>query len=517
MSFTGGTNAVFTYRTGNDKDTATLSCYLPKTLKRVMITDESNIACGAFEQCSCLTNIVLNDGITSVGDFSFSECSGLTSIEVPEGVTNIGNSAFRDCVGLVSLVVPDSVVSIGQYAFQGCSSLSEVDIPASVRIGYKAFDGCPAEENITYTDVAPQIRNVTAKQRYPWNGKVDITFEVVGDVTAGLAAHDIPALTLVAIDRTTGAKFTAKESVCYGDVGYAEGPHHVIWDMGAQGLVCTSGEMMFTVAYETAEYCIIDLSAGSNASSYTVKYLADKPVGGWTDEYKTTKLALRLIMPGSFTGKPFYGDSYTVAITKAHYCGVFEITQKQYELIMGSKPSSFTGDTLPVEKVSYNAIRGSSNGSKWPSASTVDSSSFIGRLRARTGLDFDLPTEAQWEYACRAGTVSAYYWGDTLNGSYVWYSDNSGKVTHPVGTKRANAWGLYDMSGNVSEWCLDWYGSLSNKMTDPVGPSSGSERVLRGDNFRCQYANNYFSSSSRSKSSPAYVKDYVGLRVVVNL
>jgi len=518
VSFTGGTNAVFTYRTGNDKDTATLSCYLPKTLKRVMITDESNIACGAFEQCSCLTNIVLNDGITSVGDFSFSECSGLTSIVVPVGVTNIGNSAFRNCVGLVSLVVPDSVVSIGQYAYQGCSSLSEVDIPASVRIGYKAFDGCPAEESITYSVVAPQIRNVTAKQRYPWNGKVDITFEVVGDVTAGLPEWYMPPyISVSALKQADGAKYEASNMAMSGDTETMVGVHHVVWDLNKQGLEIKSEDVVFSVAYAVRHkpYCVIDLSGGASASSYPVSYLTDIPLVGWTDEYKTAKLVLRLIEPGSFK----MGGSHDVTLTKPFYCGVFEVTQRQWELVTGSNPCSSTsygkGNSYPVHLVSYNMIRGISTGSGWPASSAVDSSSFLGKLRARTGLDFDLPTEAQWEYACSAGTTTTYSYGNSANGNYMWYGSNSGSLSHEVGTKLPNPWGLYDMHGNVWEWCLDWYASSLSGGTEPKGYSSGANRVVRGGGWNRNAS--YCTSSYRYNGGPSYVYSSYGFRLVRTL
>jgi formylglycine-generating enzyme required for sulfatase activity len=106
----------------------------------------------------------------------------------------------------------------------------------------------------------------------------------------------------------------------------------------------------------------------------------------------------------------------------------------------------------------------------------------MGKLRARTGLDFDLPTEAQWEYACRAGTTTTYSYGNSADGNYMWYDSNSNSKTHVVGTKQPNLWGLYDMHGNVSEWCLDWYGTLSYG-TDPKGSSSGSNRVKRGGSW----------------------------------
>jgi uncharacterized repeat protein (TIGR02543 family) len=255
-------------------------------------------------------------------------------------------------------------------------------------------------------------------------------------------------------------------------------------------------------------YCVIDLSAGVNAVSYPVTYLSDVPAGGWTDEYKTTKLVLRRIEPGSFK----MNGSYDVTITKAFYCGVFEVTQKQYELVTGSKPSNFSGDKLPVEKVSWNMVRGNSDTYNWPTIKTVDPNSFIGRIQARTGLNFDLPTEAQWEYACRAGTITTYYWGDSMDGAYAWYSGNSSSKTHIVGTRTPNEWGLYDMSGNVWEWCLDWYDVISNSN----GPDSGIYRILRGGGF-CH--DDYICNSNfRDVKSEPYGSHWCGgFRLVGNL
>lgn len=229
-------------------------------------------------------------------------------------------------------------------------------------------------------------------------------------------------------------------------------------------------------------YCVIDLSAGASAKSYSVEYVSAEPSGGWSDVHKTTKLVLRRVEKGSFsmlsTGK--------TSISKDFYVGVFEVTQKQYELVMGSNPASGygVGDALPVYKVSYDDIRGSSTGAGWPISSAVDNESFLGKLRARTSIEFDLPTEAQWEYACRAGTTGKYYWtGAGLSTSLcAWYISNSGSVTHEVGTKRSNDWGIFDMSGNVSEWCRDWYSSTLAYGNDPKGAASASynRRVIRG-------------------------------------
>ena len=339
-----------------------------------------------------------------------------------------------------------------------------------------------------------EIRNVIAKQRYPWNGKVDIAYTVTGDLAAGLPSDMNPVLLVSATNCEVGTSYAASVTALSGDTGTAEGVHHVVWDLNAQGLEFKSDDVVFTVAYATPQYCVIDLSRGANASSYPISYLSSIPFGGWSDEYKTTKLVLLLIEPGSFMMEGWC----QVTLTKPFYCGVFEVTQRQWELVMGSNPCSTTsygrGNSYPVHYVSYEMIRGSSNGAQWPTSSAVDSRSFIGKLRAKTGINgFDLPTEAQWEYACRAGTTTTYSYGDTANGDYMWYYNNSNSRSHLVGTMLPNQWGVYDMHGNVWEWCLDWLGDLTSGVVDPMGPSSGSRRVARGGSWK-SYADSCPSS-----------------------
>ena len=264
-------------------------------------------------------------------------------------------------------------------------------------------------------------------------------------------------------------------------------------------------------------YCVIDISGGVSASSYPVTYLDSCPLTGWSDEYKTTKILLRRIEPGEVK----VGGTKPVSLTKEFYMGVFEITQKQYQLVMGNNPSSYKGDMRPVEYVSWNDIRGNSSTYNWPNVTTVYSSSFIGKLQAKTGLNFDLPTESQWEYACRARTTSDYNdggsTGDDLkmlgrfNGNLAEGRGGYGEHT-TVGSYMPNAWGLYDMHGNVLEWCLDWYGGLNgDAVTDWTGASSGSDRVRRGGswNLSAEFAR----SSSRNGYAPSGRDNAYGIRL----
>ena len=183
------------------------------------------------------------------------------------------------------------------------------------------------------------------------------------------------------------------------------------------------------------------------------------------------------------------------------YIGKYEVTQAQWKAVMGSNPSSFKGDNLPVEHVSWNEVQ-----------------EFIRKLNAATGKQYRLPTEAEWEFACRGGLKSAHYkysGSNNLN-DVGWYSDNSGNTTHPVGTKLPNELGIYDMSGNVWEWCNDWYGAYSSvAQTNPQGPASGSARVLRGGSW--SYDARFVRVSFRYYITPDYRINFLGFRLACSL
>ena len=371
-----------------------------------------------------------------------------------------------------------------------------------------------AAASLTVHAAAPQIKNVKAFQQYPWESgkRVFVSYELYGNVAESSASSKMPFLMVVAKDKASGRVYAeSAEHYLSGDVGIEPGIHKVVWDIGAQGISFNPTNVTFVVMYCDEVYLIVDLSAGEKASFYPVSYLGSVPSGGWTDKYKTTKLVLRRIPAGSFMMQ----NMSKVTLTAPFYIGVYEVTHKQYELVMGQRSSLGKGDMRPADP-SYDMIRGSSLGALWPASSDVDATSFMGKLRNRTGLHFDLPTEAQWEYACRAGTSTTYYWGDSIDDRYVWFAGNAGQ-TQVVGTKLPNDWGLYDMSGNVWEWCLDW-GSKLEYGIDPKGGTGeiyGWRRLLRGGAYSAN--RDYCTSFLRFVDNPSYQYDDGGIRLVRNL
>ena len=211
-------------------------------------------------------------------------------------------------------------------------------------------------------------------------------------------------------------------------------------------------------------------------------------------------MTFKLIPPGSFTMGSTIGDLdeqpvHKVAITKAFYIGVCEVTQGQWKAVMSDAPSHFKGDSRPVEQISWN-----------------DAREFCRRLSAKEGVEYRLPTEAEWEYACRAGTATELYWGGQWDDTLSWVGPPTGGETKPVGTKPANPWGLHDMIGNVWEWCEDAYGPYDGAdQTDPEA-TEGDKRVCRGGGA---YAVWRYARCAARGNGPPDDKDYhLGFRVV---
>ena len=333
----------------------------------------------------------------------------------------------------------------------------------------------------------PTVANVSARQRWPWNNLVDVTFTISGsDSQEDFYRVDVSATYPGVVGDRLSARTLRDEPLVKGD-----GTYRLVWDMGADapGLVTSNLTVQVTVApFGATEpvYMVVDLSSGPESSSYPVRYTFDAPDLA-DDTCRTTELWLRRCPTGTFQMGFSSGEQketcppHIVQLTKPFYIAVFETTQQQWYQVMGTWPSFFSNTTYratrPVEMVSLNDIRGKDkNNYNWYASpvSTVRAASFMGRLRARAGAALataDLPTEAQWEYACRAGTTKQTYYSNVTGIDFWSDSKKAGRSkanagtsdggsdttvgTAKVGSYPANPWGLYDMVGNVLEWCGD--------------------------------------------------------------
>ena len=382
------------------------------------------------------------------------------------------------------------------------------------------------------------ISNVTVRQRWPWDRKVDIDYQLTDgtgqsfdvSVTArnGSQVLSFPDAAL------SGERFNVKL-----------GQHRIVWDPMTTGYMNTTLTKFNVRLTPTTPplYVIVDLTKAAGADGQiTPVYEADllsgaygsvetNPVPGvssfvWTGvtngtDSMTAKLVLRRVASGSY----LMGGTKDVTLSKGLYAGVFELTEAQWYNVM-SNSVTYTS-VKPKVSVSFGDIRGFNAGTNWPSSHNVDDTSFMTKLRSRTGLSgFDLPTEAQGEYICRAGTTSYFYDGVSTGEAYTnvlktlaWYTANAGGVTHTVGGKRPNAWGLYDTLGNVGEFCLDLSnGGALPGGTDPVGilPGTTSNRAFRGGHFTSP-ATSISTGSRFNFGAPSSTSDKVGLRLVIFL
>lgn len=364
-----------------------------------------------------------------------------------------------------------------------------------------------------------KVSDVKVFSGHPWK-------EVVIGYTIEGSADYPKVLEVVARDNVDGKTYIGNTLT---GVDFSPGRHVVRWNAFADGARFRSDNVVFSIRIVPPRYCVINLSGGSSVGKYEVTKLADVPEGGWTDDYKASNLVLRLVEAGTFKML----NAVEVTLSNPFYMGVFEVTQRQYELVMGSNPSAYKGESFlqfkwferPVERVSYNTVRGSSMGSGWPMNDVVDATSFLGKLRAKTGMRFDLPTEAQWEYACRAGTTSKFNNGgtkeDDLKKVGRYYQNRGDRVggysQHTmVGSYLPNGWGFYDMHGNISELCLDWRGDIVQGGMDPKGADSGSYRVTRGGHWNCIDVS-ACTSSARSGISPSETSYGVGFRLALTV
>ena len=373
-------------------------------------------------------------------------------------------------------------------------------------------------------------------QRWPWNNKVDITYTVGGGQDLAGGSYQKIVFTTV-IDGVTYTIDGVK------DVGASAnaGTHTVTWTLpsGVKSTSCTMSAAVYAAdAPSGDDYMIIDLTKTSDNVTYE-GLLATQDASNErynTAPYKTDKLVLRKIPAGgpyptgdsaNYSSGNDANSAKTWTTTRDYYIGVFPVTQYQYQKLYGSNPSekktTIAGNEVthrPVEKVSWDDLRLSTTASTSSiPAVASNSGTFFQRLNYITGnqYGFDLPTEVMFEIAERAGATTTYYWGNTMVTNYVVCSDNSGSSTVAVGSRLPNAWGLYDTTGNVWEWCLDdaVNGNLTAR-TDAFTPArgSGSPRRHRGGGaWSMASSEMFFCASYRTGSVTTKRVAALGFRV----
>ena len=288
---------------------------------------------------------------------------------------------------------------------------------------------------------------------------------------------------------------------------------------------------------------IMDIDLETKVVSYypSIDFLPDGALAN--DKYRTSHLVMKKVHAegqtftmGSPTDENQWRNTtevqHLVTLTKDYYLAIYETTRRQFKLLGGTENTenqaspygSDDANQCPVAYLTYNALRSSG----WPAGGYANPGGLIGSIQSAFGLALDLPTEAQWEFACRAGTTTAMYNGkgntyqysnsDVAEIAWYYYNSGNGENVHAVGGKPANPWGFYDMYGNVSEWCLDWYGAYdtsTSPVVDPAGVSTGERRILRGGRFKG--FSPQFRSAARDHTQPNWAEVGWGFRLCLPL
>lgn len=315
-------------------------------------------------------------------------------------------------------------------------------------------------------------QNVTNVEFWQEGKNVYISYDL--DKTADISVH---------VSSDGGKTFSSPLKQVIGGVGkgITSGKKTIVWDVLSEYDKLVGEEICFRV------------TALSGICSFTINGVAFNMIQ---------------VEGGTFTmgatPEQHYHDSdemptHSVTLT-SFYVGETEVTQALWQAVMGSNPSYFKGDTNPVEEISWH-----------------DCHDFVRKLNSLTGKSFRLPTEAEWEFAARGGNKSKgfQYSGSNKINEVAWYNENSGSKTHPVASKAPNELGIYDMSGNVREWCQDWYGDYrKSAQTNPIGPSSGSGCVDRGGSWYCRWWD--CRSANRNDFTPDSKLTFLGVRLVLS-
>lgn len=397
--------------------------------------------------------------VTTIDYYAFNYCQGLTSITIPESITTIKDCAFYLCTSLTCVNLLTPTVVIEKHAFSMCSALTTITCPLTTppAMYYEECFDSPHYESATLYVPASAVesyRNAPVWKKFVHIQAIDpevLPGDVNGDGEINIA--DINAVIDVILGGATNPSADVNND---GEVNIAD--VNAIIDIILGGSAPNPSEIK-TITVNGVSFNMVKVEGGTFMM-------------GATDE-QISEVA-------------HYNEYPAHQVTLSSYCiGQTEVTQALWQAVMGNNPSSFSSDlNNPVEQVSWN-----------------DCQEFISKLNQMTGKTFRLPTEAEWEYAARGGNKSQgyIYAGSNDIDEVAWYSDNNGEYTNLVATKAANELGLYDMSGNVYEWCQDRFGYYSSEaQINPTGPSSGNYRIFRGGGWNqpardCRVSHRYYN------------------------
>ena len=499
-------HAQYTYLTTNDRVTITGytgsggAVTLPNTIEGLPVTRIGDLA---FLHCNSLTSVTIGNRVTSIGKQAFRNCTSLTSVTIPNGVISIEDDVFAYCPLLAGITIPSSVTSIGDWVFNSCTALEGVRFKGNAPIiGLNAFS---ADDHATVYYLAGKTGWDTTFAGRPtalWNPQIQSRESSFGVRTNRFGFTIIGANGL--------------DIVVEGSADLVR----PIW-MPLQTNTLNGNPFYFIDPQFYAD------TAGANAPRrfYRARIADDVTVNQLPENPDPEHLAW--IHPGTFTmGSPASEPDHDqnespqtqVTISSGFWMSRYEVTQGEYLTATGNNPSTFTGDTnRPVEMVSWE-----------------DATNYCAKLTARertagrlpSGYEYRLPTEAEWEYACRGGTTTATAYGDSLSSTQANFDGaqpyggaakgTNVTCTTPAGFYAPNAWGLYDMTGNVSEWCLDWYFGMlpGGTVIDPTGPNTAVYRVLRGGNWKT--GGQWCRSAARLGSPPMDTHfAFIGFRPVL--
>ena len=476
---------------------------IPETVMHEGVTyTVTAIGNNAFRQSESMTAVTIPNTVTTIGDYAFYRCKGLTHIEIPNSVTTINYAAFWICLNLTEVIIPNSVTTLGSMSFRNCTALTRVVIGKNVHsIGSTSFWFCPnITEVICLAETPPTLTESSSETTF-----------------------------------TTAIYSTAVLHVPYGS--HEAYRNHANWGRFANIVseqvvnpVMTgdvNGDSNVNVADVTMLINIV-LSGNASASSNPaadvnndgylnisdVTMLINMVLGGYTGGPVGAPHVNYLINNVPFTMVRVDGGTFTMGdasyslsrplheVTVSDFCiGETEVTQALWQTIMGSNPSyNQSNANLPAENMDWD-----------------DCQEFTAELSRLTGQNFRLPTEAEWEFAARGGNKSQGYTyaGSNTLGDVAWHQGNSSDKTHVVATKAPNELGLYDMSGNVFEWCQDYFGNYTSEAQfNPQGPATGEYRICRGSSYcRDTSGFDWFRCGSRTYDSPTNPAEDTGLRL----